>query len=104
VSLSGVAYVFAYFRKGEARDCRIAELMARCLVARSKAGDDSDLVIGIGFCEFNPPIGSETDLVYMQVNASNDEWRVEAKKLRDELGYFKTPLMSHLEADEFPVN
>ncbi len=50
-------YVFAYFAKGEEHKLRLFELYARCLIARHKVRDAADVVMGIGFNEFDPAIG-----------------------------------------------
>lgn len=102
-SPSRCLYVFAYFAKDEQREVRLHELYARCMIARAKIEDASDVVIGIGFNEFDPAIGSATDLIYLQVNASNNEWRQEAQQLEDGYGYFKGRPMQHISADEFPI-
>jgi hypothetical protein len=95
-------YVFAYFAKNEVRERRLHELYARCLIARHKLDDASDVVIGVGFNEFDPAIGSATDLIYVQVNTSNSDWRQEAQKLENDFGYFKGRPMQRVHADEFP--
>lgn len=96
-------YVFAYFSKGEERDVRLHELYARCLIARHKVEDASDVVIGIAFNEFDPAVGSATDLIYLRVDTSNNDWQQEAKTLEDDLGYFKGRPMQPVLADEFPI-
>lgn len=101
-SNSGVVYVFAYFRLGEERNARVAELTARCFVALNSVDGVKGIAIGIGFSEFNPSIGSETDLVHMEVDPARDEWRHEAEMLKNEFGYFKSPVSTHLCQDEFP--
>lgn len=102
-SLSGVVYVFAYFRLGEDRRFRIAELTARCLVALDSTDNIGGTAVGIGFSEFNPSIGSETDLIHMEVDPARTEWRREAEMLKNEFGYFKNPVSHHLDEDEFPL-
>lgn len=96
-------YVFAYFAKGKPREARIDELSSRCLIARTKFQDSSDVIIGIGFNEFDPDIGSATDLIRLENDTSSDEWRQQARSLEEEFGYFKgRPIQRNL-ADEFPV-
>jgi hypothetical protein len=78
-------------------------LTSRCLIARSKVEDARDVVTGIGFCEFDPAVGSSTDLVYMRVDTTNDDWRHRAQQLEDEFGYFKGRPMQRVHVEEFPI-
>lgn len=103
-SPSKCIYVFAYFAKDEEHAIRVHELYARCMIARAKITDAADAVIGVGFNEFDPAVGSATDFVYLQVNTSTDEWQQEARDLEDEYGYFKGRPMQRIPADEFPVS
>ncbi len=96
-------YVFAYFAKHEQRELRLRELYARCLIARYRVENGSDAIIGIGFNEFDPAIGSTTDLIHLQVNTSNSDWRQEAQQLEDNYGYFKGRPIQRTPADEFPL-
>lgn len=102
-SPSQCLYVFAYFAKDERRELRLHELYARCLIARHKIKDASDVVIGIAFNEFDPAVGSATDLIYLRVDTSNNDWRLEAQRLEDDFGYFKGRPLRRVAADEFPV-
>lgn len=102
-SPSRCLYVLAYFSKDEDRDVRLHELSSRCLIARHKVEDASDVVIGIGFTEFDPTIGSATDLIYMRIDRSNNDWRQQAQQLKEDFGYFKDPTMQRVHADEFPL-
>lgn len=101
-SPSRCLYVFAYFAKDKQREIRLHELYSRCIIARAKVEDASDVVLGIGFNEFDPKIGSATDLIYFHVNTSNEDWLQEAQKLEDELGFFKGCPMQRIPTDEFP--
>lgn len=101
-SRSGRLYVFAFFRKDEQRDVRLHELYARCMIARSKLPDASDAVMGIGFNEFDPIIGSATDLIYLQINTNTTDWLHEAQQLEDDFGFFKNRPMQIISDDEFP--
>jgi hypothetical protein len=65
--------------------------------------DASDVVIGIGFIEFDPAVGSATDLMYVQVNSSNNDWQQEAQQLEKDFGYFKGRPMQRITVDEFPT-
>ncbi len=102
-SPSGSLYILAYFKKDEDRDLRLGELTSRCLIARNKVADASDVAMGIGFCEFDPAVGSATDLVYMQVDTSNDDWRLRAQQLEEDLGYFRGRTLQRFHEEEFPV-
>ena len=73
------------------------------MIARAKVADASDVVMGIGFNEFAPAIGSATDLIYLKVNTSNNEWQQEAQQLEDDFGYFKGRPIQRIPADEFPI-
>ena len=102
-SQSQSLYVIAHFAKGEERESRLFELYARCLIARHKLPDTADVVIGIGFNDFDPAIGSATDLIYVEVNTRNNDWEREAQRLEKEFGYFKGRPVQHTHAGEFPV-
>jgi hypothetical protein len=102
-SPSRCLYVFAYFAKNEQREVRLHELYARCMIARAKVEDASDVVVGIGFNEFDPAIGSATDLIYLQVNTSNNDWRQKSQQLEDDFGYFKGRPLKRIPANEFPI-
>jgi hypothetical protein len=102
-SPSRFLYVLAYFKKDEGRDVRLHELTSRCLIARNKVSDAADVVMGIGFCEFDPAVGSATDLVYMQIDTSNNEWRQKAQQLEDDFGYFRGRQLQRFHEEEFPV-
>jgi len=102
-SLSGRIYVLAYFAKHEERELRTHELYSRCLVARRKISDAQDVVLGIGFNEFNPGIGSATDLVHVEVNTRSNDWLTEAQRLEDQFGYFRDRPLQRVHSDEFPT-
>ena len=95
--------MLTYFAKGEDRDVRLRELASRCLIARNKFEEAADSVTGIGFNEFDPAIGSATDLIYMSIDTSNGEWRQEAKQLENDCEYFKRRPKERIPADEFPI-
>lgn len=101
-SPSGYLYVFAYFAKDEQREYRMHELYARCMIARTKVEDAFDAVIGVGFNEFNPTSRSATDVIYLEVNTSNQDWLQEAQRLEQEYGFFKGCALQRIPADEFP--
>lgn len=103
-SLSNVVYVFMAAER--TMDCqhRIAELSARCLIARSRhpnAGtvvgiaseraDDGERGLSFGLCLIDKP-----------------EWTVgdekEANWLSETLGYFRSPIISSQHVTEYPVD
>lgn len=103
ISLSDVIYVLAYFRKGTERRYRISELSARCLIARSKSEESLNTILGIGFCEFDPSIGSETDVAYFSFNEWTEKLQLEAQQLESEFGFFRNARMHRKPFDEFPT-
>lgn len=101
-SSSRTLYVFASFKKGESHDSRVAELYARCLIARAKVEEASDAVVGIGFNEYVPGVGSITDLLYVQINPSDYAWVAEAKELEETFGYFSNRPIEKFNVEEYP--
>lgn len=96
-------YVFVRYRKDEQRSTRIAELYARCLIALNKFDDPPEQVLGIGFGDLKPGIGSDNDLVLVDVSdLVATEWRREAEQLESELGFFKESNIQRLPGQEFP--
>ena len=95
--------MFVYFQKDEQSELRHQELYHRCLVARHRVEDASDIVIGIGLNEYAQDRGTATDVIYVEVLTSNDDWRHEAKRIEDESGYFKRSSVRLRSEDEFPV-
>ena len=102
-SLSGVVYVFMAVGRTMDFQHRIAELTARCLVARSRhpnAGtvvgiaseraDDGERGLSFGLCLIDKP-----------------EWTVEDEKeanwLSESLGYFWSPIISTRHIEEYPI-
>jgi len=102
-SLSGVVYVFMAVERTMDFQHRIAELTARCLVARSRhpnAGtvvgiaseraDDGEKGLSFGLCLIDKP-----------------EWTVEDEKeanwLSENLGYFWSPIISTRHVEEYPI-
>jgi hypothetical protein len=96
-------YVLVRYRKEEERTRRTAELYARCLIALIRFGDPPDHVLGIGFGELNPGIGSENDLLLVDVSELDPtKWRQEAKELESEWGFFKGSQVRLVPGQEFP--
>lgn len=96
-------YVVCRFRADEERSERLAELHDRCLVALNVLDDVPDFALGIGFGEKRPGVGSENDIVLIDVSGLEpDRWRLEAKRLQDEVGYFRTMVEQRIPGQEFP--
>ncbi len=96
-------YVFVRYRNNEKRKLRIAELFARCLIALNKVDDPPERVLGIGFGELRPKMGSENDLVLVDISELDPtNWRREAEHLESELGYFKGSQIRCIPGQEFP--
>jgi hypothetical protein len=73
------------------------------LIGRSKPEDALNKIMGIGFCEFDPLVGSETDVAYFEFTEWTEELDSEAMKLESEFGFFKNAQMWHKPFDEFPI-
>jgi len=101
-SSSQTLYIFASFKQGESHQARVAELYARCLSARTKVDEASDEVIGIGFNEFVPGVGSITDLLYVRIKSSDSAWAVEANQLEETFGYFSNRPIERFNVAEYP--
>ncbi|MBV8736766.1 MAG: hypothetical protein JO007_05820 [Alphaproteobacteria bacterium] len=102
-SLSGVVYVFLAVERTIDYQLRIAELAARCLVARSRhpnastvvgivsgRADDGEKGLSFGLCLIDKPEWSLED-------------EAEANWLSENLGYFRSPITSTRHWDEYPV-
>jgi len=102
LSLPRNLYVLVRYRKNEKRTFRIAELYARCMIALNKVDDPPEHVLGIGFGEVKPGIGSENDLVLVDVSEMDpNDWRREAEQLESELGFFKGTEIRRFPGQEF---
>ena len=82
-------------------NARIAELGNRCFIARNDL-PDCETVIGIGTNVDPAPKGFATDLYLFSVPTWTDEHRNHAKKMKQELGYFREPKVTCEGVDEFP--
>ena len=90
---SGIIYVLTFFSANEAPKAREAELGTRCLVARHKVGK-GNVVIGIGLGEFQPGLGSSSDLIYLDM----DDWPQVLKdgdNIMAGTGYFSDSPLRH---------
>ena len=103
-SYSGIVYVFLALKRDEDRQFRLAELAARCTVARARH-QDARTVIGIASERADD---GETGLSFDLFMLDKPEWTAEDDKeatwLRESLGYFKSPLESSRQIDEYPAS
>ena len=98
-----VLYVFVFFRKNEVPHDRVAELGARCFVARGKIKDGGHVVTGIGMSEYDPSIGSASDIMYLDLGEWTPDDDRQAQQLESEFGFFHSPRLVHLHQDEYPT-
>jgi hypothetical protein len=101
VSPSSVAYVFFAPPVDYPRDARIAELGNRCFVARNEL-PNCVTIIGIGTNVASAPKGFATDLCLFSVPTWTTNLRSHAEKMKQELGYFREPIVTCEGVDEFP--
>jgi len=99
-SLSGVGYVFLAAHPDEARTDRNNETELRCVVARVKLGCET--IIGIGTERPGVRRGASWDLHYVEIPVLTDEFRDNALKMSDELGFFSAPRITGVHDDEYP--
>ena len=100
-SPSGVCYVFLARPFGEDREERMAELAARCFVARALA-PDARTIIGIATERPEPGKGHSIDAFYLDKPEWTDEDQRHSEYLRREFGYFAKPRQSRLTGNEYP--
>jgi hypothetical protein len=101
-SLSGVAYVFLALDRGEDRKHRVAELAARCKIARGQFNEAST-VVGIASERANDGArGLSFDLCLLEQDDWTEADENEVTWLREELGLFKAPDISSMRVDEYP--
>lgn len=100
-SISKVLYVIVYFGAKDDDKCRIAELGARCMIARHKLGQ-GDSVIGIGIGQFVSGIGSTSDLIYLDTSQWCTEHDEQVRQMQADLGYYVNAPLQHANEDEYP--
>lgn len=105
MSDSGVTYVFLKQAHSEPRERRVAELQARCFVARDTIDTMGrrGLVAGIATELPENGSGSSLDCLLLDVPDWTDTFRARAKWFREEAGFFKKPRTTHVHGDEFPI-
>ncbi|HEV7487280.1 MAG TPA: hypothetical protein VGQ65_16520 [Thermoanaerobaculia bacterium] len=99
-SPSGVGYVFLAAHPDEQRSDRNDETSLRCIIARVKL--DCETIIGIGTERPGVRRGASWDLHYAYIPTLTDEFRSNALKMSDEMGYFSAPRVTGLHEDEYP--
>jgi hypothetical protein len=72
----------------------------RCIVARVKL--DCETIIGIGTERPGIRRGASWDLHYVYIPTLDDEFRDNALKMSEELGYFSAPRVTGVHDDEYP--
>ena len=101
-SPSGILYVFLACKRGTERKDRIAELHARCFVARG-LNPEYKTVVGLATERYKEDAGFSLDALCLE----KPDWTEEDQKkliyLQNELGFFKAPVQSTVSEDEYPV-
>lgn len=100
-SPSGVGYVFFNAPPDATREARLAELSARCFVARSLLSS-SRVIVGIGTNREPAAQGYATDAVYMEIPEWTAEHQAQAEMLKKNAGLFAAPLVSSQHIEEYP--
>jgi hypothetical protein len=101
-SPSGVGYVFGAFPRNWERGYRVAELSARCLVARGPSVMDCPTVVGLG-TEVYDPAGYSFDAVYLHMPKWTAQDEEVAQEARKRFGILQEPIVRHMPMDEFPL-
>jgi hypothetical protein len=99
-SPSKVGYVFLAAHPDEARTDRNNETSLRCIVARVKLGLET--IIGIGTERPGVRRGASWDLHYLHIPVLTDEFRENALKMSEQLGFFSAPRITGVHDDEYP--
>ncbi|MGD0235476.1 MAG: NERD domain-containing protein [Syntrophorhabdales bacterium] len=101
-SPSGVLYVFLALPRGEDRKYRVAELGARCLVARG-LNPEHPTVIGIATEQYEEGQGFSLDAYYFYKEDWTAEDQQRSEYFQREFGFFSAPRVSQAHEDEYPV-
>lgn len=101
--LSDVAYVLLATPHSEDRQERVKELWLRCLVARGLK-QDCKTVLGIATEQYQSGTGFSLDIFYLHKEAWTDNDQSAMESIRNERGYFKSPLITSVHYDEYPSN
>jgi hypothetical protein len=102
-SMSGVTYVMLAADREQDREWRIAELAARCTIARARI-PDAATVVGIASergDDRRPGLSFDVFMLHRPALTPADIR--EAERLSSELGYFRSPETSTRNVQEYPV-
>jgi len=100
-ALSGVVYVFLATRPDHERKARIAELEARCFVARGLR-PEAKTVVGLGTEEYGSE-GFSFDVVYYHLPVWTDAHTEDMQALQAKFGIFSEVRETRVSGDEFPI-
>jgi len=101
-SPSGILYVFLARPREVERKYRIAELQARCFVARG-LNPECKTVIGLATERYEEKEGFSLDALCLEKQNWTEEDQKKLEYLKNELGFFKAPVQSTGSEDEYPV-
>lgn len=101
VSPSGVVYVFLALPHGEDRKYRVAELGARCFIARGMHPNHK-VVIGIATEQYEKGRGFSLDLVYLHIEDWTEQDQIKLESMQKEWGFFAKSVESRSHEDEYP--
>lgn len=101
LSPSGVVYVFLAVQRENDRQARVAELAARCWVARGMHAD-STTIVGIATERYQGSPGFSFDAVQLVKAHWTEEDEHQKMYLQEALGYFRSPQWSKSRVEEFP--
>lgn len=96
-----MVYVFLARPHGEDRQYRVAELAARCFVARGLEPEKAT-VVGIATEEYTPGKGFSLDLFHLGKDTWTPEDQAKMNYLQQQFGYFANSVQSRIEEDEYP--
>jgi hypothetical protein len=102
-SMSGVTYVMLAADRKQDREWRIAELAARCTIARARIPESSTVVGIASERAVEGARGLSFDLFMMEKPELSADDIMEAERLSNELGYFRSPQVSTRDVQEYPL-
>lgn len=102
LSLSGIPYVFLISPRERDRKYRLEELKARCFVARG-LNPEYKTVIGLATEQYEGEAGFSLDAFCLEKPDWTEEDQKKLVYLQNELGFFKAPVQSTVNEDEYPV-
>jgi len=101
LAISGVVYVFLATRPDYEREARIAELQARCFVARG-LHSDARTVVGLATEEYGSE-GFSFDAVYYHLPIWTEDHTKEMHAVQAKSGIFSEVRETRVSVDEFPI-